>query len=63
MDAHFEAVPSLATLTTRSLAGGDAEVLGGHASGSTDLDLDLGTLGNDVAASYRQNGCGLVFNG
>ena len=52
VDAHFKTVPGLATLTTGSLASGDAQVLGGHAGGSAHLDLDLGTLVDDVAASY-----------
>lgn len=37
VDAHLEAVPGLGTLTTRSLTGGDAEHLGGHAHGSLEL--------------------------
>jgi hypothetical protein len=51
MNAHFITVPGLATLTTRSLAGGDAEDFGGHASGSLDGDALLTGLSDDVAAS------------
>lgn len=50
VDAHFEAVPGLGTLTARSLAGGDAEDLGGHASRAAGLDLLLGSLSNQIAA-------------
>lgn len=34
VDAHLEPVPSLGTLTTRGLAGGDAEDLRWHADGA-----------------------------
>lgn len=36
MDAHLVQVPGLGTLTTRGLAGGDLEVLGGQAHGALD---------------------------
>lgn len=52
MDAHLEAVPGLGTLTARSLAGGDTENLGGHASGATSLDALLGSLLDEITASY-----------
>lgn len=50
MDAHLIAVPGLATLTAGSLAGGDAQDLGGHASRPSDLDGLFGSLVDDVAA-------------
>lgn len=53
MNAHLETVPGLATLTTGSLTGGDAENLGGHASRSTSLDLFLGCLLDEIATSYN----------
>lgn len=53
VDAHLETIPSLGTLTTRSLTGGDTENLGGHASRSTGLDLLLGCLLDEVTASYN----------
>jgi hypothetical protein len=51
VDAHLETVPGLGTLTARSLTGGDAENLGGHASRSTGLNLLLGSLLDKVTAS------------
>jgi len=45
VDVHGEAIPGLGTLTARSLAGGEAEVLGGHATRTTDSEtLLLGRL-------------------
>ena len=35
MNAHLEAIPGLATLTTRCFTGGDAEDLGGDTDGSS----------------------------
>lgn len=49
---HLEHVPSLGTLTTRSLAGGDLEVLGWHADWALDAELlalsTLDELGADL---------------
>ena len=39
MDPHLELVPSLGTLSARSLTGGDTEGLGGHPDGSLNLEL------------------------
>lgn len=45
VDAHLVAVPGLGTLTTRGLAGGDLEGLGGQTDGSLDAQvLALGAL-------------------
>ena len=45
MDAHLEAVPSLRTLTTGGLAGGDLQDLGGKTDGALDAErLGLGAL-------------------
>ena len=45
VDAHLETIPGLGTLTARSLAGGDAEDLSGHADRALDGDvLLLGSL-------------------
>lgn len=39
MDLHLEEIPGLGTLTTRSLAGGDLEVLGGKTDGALDAEV------------------------
>ena len=39
MDSHLISVPSLGTLTTRGLAGGDLEVLCGEADGALDAEV------------------------
>jgi len=45
VDVHGETIPGLGTLTARGLAGGEAEVLGGHATRTTDSEaLLLGRL-------------------
>jgi hypothetical protein len=45
VDAHLECVPSLGTLTARSLTGGDLQVLGGKTDGTLDAELlVLGTV-------------------
>lgn len=45
VDAHLVAVPGLGTLTTRGLAGGDLEGLGGQTDGALDAQvLALGAL-------------------
>lgn len=52
VDAHLEAVPGLGTLTTRGLAGGDLQDLGGEADGALDAErLGLGAL-NEVGGDY-----------
>lgn len=58
MNAHLIAVPSLTTLTARSLASGNAKNLGGHASGTLYGDTLLAGLCDDVTASY--NGLGII---
>lgn len=45
VDAHLKGVPGLGTLTTRGLAGGDLQVLGGQADRTLDAELlVLGTV-------------------
>lgn len=39
MDSHLVGVPGLGTLTTRGLAGGDLEVLGGETDGALDAEV------------------------
>ena len=39
VDPHLELVPGLATLSARSLTGGDPQGLGGHPDGSLHLQL------------------------
>lgn len=39
VDAHLIGIPGLGTLTARSLAGGDLEVLGGEADGALDAEV------------------------
>ena len=39
VDAHFEAIPSVGTLTTGSLTGGNLQFLGRKANGSTNMEL------------------------
>ena len=39
VDAHFETIPGVGTFSGRSLTGGDAKLLGGHADGSADVKL------------------------
>lgn len=50
VNPHLEAIPRLGTLTTRSLAGGDAENLGWHAHGALDAELLLLSTSNQVSA-------------
>lgn len=50
MDAHLEAIPGLATLTTGCLAGGDTEGFGGDAGRATDDHSLLGCLADNVTA-------------
>lgn len=53
---HLVHVPSLGTLTARSLAGGDLQVLGGKADRALDTQLlGLGTL-NELAADLLEGG-------
>ena len=45
VDTHLERIPSLRTFTTRSLSGGDFEILGRQADWSLDTQvLGLGTV-------------------
>ena len=39
VDPHLELVPGLGTLSTRSLTGGDAKGLGGHADWALNFEL------------------------
>lgn len=39
VDAHFEAIPSVGTFSRRRLTGGDAQLLGRHTDGSSDVKL------------------------
>lgn len=53
---HLVHVPGLGTLTTRSLTGGDLEVLGGETDGALDAQLlGLGTL-DELAADLLEGG-------
>lgn len=53
VDTHLETIPGLGTLTARSLTGGDTKDLGGHAGRATSLDLLLGSLLDQITASYK----------
>lgn len=45
MDSHLVSIPGLGTLTTRSLAGGDLQLLGRQANGALDAQvLALGAV-------------------
>jgi len=45
VDAHLEAIPGLRTFTARGLAGGQTQVLGGHADRALNANgLGLGTV-------------------
>ena len=45
MDSHLVGIPGLRTLTARSLAGGDLQLLGGQADGALDAQvLALGAV-------------------
>ena len=52
VDAHLKAIPSVGTLSGRSLSGGDAQALGWHTDGSLDVELavegDLFEVGADL---------------
>ena len=52
VDSHLEAIPSVGTLTARGLTGGDAQDLGGHASGSLDLDALILSSTDEISAHY-----------
>lgn len=41
VDSHLEAIPSLGSLSARSLTGGDTQHLGGHANGSLEEQEEL----------------------
>lgn len=56
VDSHLIHVPGLGALTTRSLAGGDLEVLGGKADGALDAEvLGLGAL-DELGADLLEGG-------
>ena len=52
VDAHLEPVPRVGTFSRRSLTGGNGQLFGGHAHGSTDVQLlvegDLFQIGTDL---------------
>lgn len=50
VDAHLESIPGLGTLTARSLTGGDAQHLVGHANWSLDAKLLLLGARNQIGA-------------
>jgi hypothetical protein len=53
VDSHLVAVPGLGTFTTRGLAGGDLQDLGGEADGALDAEvLGLGAL-DEVGGDCR----------
>lgn len=54
VDAELVGIPGLGTLTTRGLAGGDLEVLGGQTDGALDGEaLAAGTL-NELSADLLE---------
>jgi hypothetical protein len=62
VDSHLVAVPGLGTLTTRGLAGGDLQDLGGEADGSLDAEvLGLGAL-DEVGGDYRATSASSSFS-
>ena len=50
VDSHLETVPGVGTFTTRRLADGETESLGGHTDGSMVLEVLLLGLGDKVGA-------------
>ena len=54
VDPHLELVPSLGTLSARSLPGGDSKHLGGHPYRSLDLQLLVLSAPDEVAADLLQ---------
>ena len=59
VDSHLEMLPRVGTLTTRGLAGGDTEELGGHGHGSGHLHLlvegDALNIGTDYGIRRRSD--------
>ena len=55
MNPHFEAVPSLGTLTTRGLAGGDLQHLGGESDGALDAEVLGPGAFNQVGGNLLQS--------
>ena len=53
VDAHLEAIPGLGALTTRGLAGGDTQNLGGHAHWATHLQLLLSGSTDQVSTDWN----------
>lgn len=51
---HLEAVPGVGTLTAGSLAGGDAQSLGGHADGALHLQLLVLSTLDQVSAHCKK---------
>ena len=54
VDPHLEFVPGLATLSARSLTGGDSQGLGGHPDGSLHLQLLVFGSLDEVTADFLQ---------
>ena len=53
VDLHFETVPSLGTLTIRSLSGGDLEGLGRHTDGTLNVEVLLLSTGDQIVRDYK----------
>ena len=53
MYPHLEAVPGVGTLTTRTLAGGDAQHLGGQTDGAGMLEALLLGSADELGADCR----------
>ena len=56
MDSHLPSVPSVRTLTARTLSGGDPELLGGHSHGAGDSDAFLDGLSLQFGAEVLESG-------
>merc|ERR1719266_1757222 len=54
VDPHLKLVPGLATLSARSLTGGDSQGLGGHPDGSLHLQLLVFGSLDEVTADFLQ---------
>ncbi|GMR55744.1 hypothetical protein PMAYCL1PPCAC_25939, partial [Pristionchus mayeri] len=54
VDAHLVTIPGLGSLSARSLAGGDAEHLGGHANGALNLELLLLSAVDEEGADCKE---------
>ena len=55
VNSHFEMIPGVGTFTARGLTGGDAENLGGHTDGTSNLDLLIDSNTLNISASYSMN--------